>query len=46
VALAAIADDGHLLRLDQADVGVTIVIDTHGCSFSLIRYLRPAAAMT
>src|SRR5690606_20442385 len=30
VTLAAIADDGHLLRLDQVDVGITIVIDAHG----------------
>ena len=30
VALAAIADDGHLLVLDQIDVAVTVVIDAHG----------------
>jgi hypothetical protein len=30
VALAAIADDGDLLRLDEVHIGVTIVIDTHG----------------
>ena len=28
--LAAVADDGNLLALDQIDVGVAIVIDTHG----------------
>ena len=27
--LAAVADDGHLLALDQVDVGITIVIDAH-----------------
>ena len=32
VALAAIADDGDLLALDQIDVGVAIVIDAHGDS--------------
>ena len=30
VALAAIADDDDLFFLDQADIGVTIVIDSHG----------------
>ena len=29
MALAAVADDGHLLALDQVQVGVAIVIDTH-----------------
>jgi hypothetical protein len=29
--LAAIADDGDLLALDQVDVGITIVVDAHGC---------------
>ena len=29
MALAAVADDGHLLALDQIDVGVAIVIDAH-----------------
>ena len=29
VALAAVADHGHLLALDQIDVGITIVIDAH-----------------
>ena len=29
VALAAIADDGDLLALDQVQVGVAIVVDTH-----------------
>jgi hypothetical protein len=33
-ALAAIADDSDLLALDQIEIGVTIVIDTHfGVSF-------------
>jgi hypothetical protein len=30
VTLTAIADDDDLLFLDQADIGVTIVIDSHG----------------
>src|SRR5919201_638051 len=30
--LAAIADDGDLLALDQVDVGVAIVINAHGYS--------------
>ena len=30
VALAAVAHHGHFLVLDQAYVGVTVVIDTHG----------------
>ena len=30
MALAAVADDGDLLALDQVDVGVAIVIDAHG----------------
>src|SRR6185295_5964468 len=30
VPLAAVADDGDLLALDQIDVGITIVIDAHG----------------
>ena len=34
VALAAIADDGDFLGLDEVDVGITIVIDAHG---SLLR---------
>jgi hypothetical protein len=32
MALAAIADDGDLLALDQVQVGVAIVINTHGLS--------------
>ena len=28
-ALAAVADDGDLLALDQIEIGVAIVIDTH-----------------
>jgi hypothetical protein len=30
VALAAIADDSDFLALDQVEVGVAIVINTHG----------------
>ena len=30
MALAAVADDGNLLALDQVHVGVAIVINTHG----------------
>jgi hypothetical protein len=30
VALAAVADDGDLLALDQVQVGVAIVVNTHG----------------
>ena len=29
MALAAVADDGDLLALDQIDVGVPIVINAH-----------------
>ena len=29
VALAAIADDGDLLALDQIEIGIPIVIDAH-----------------
>ena len=29
-ALAAVADDGDLLALDEIEIGVAIVIDTHG----------------
>jgi hypothetical protein len=29
VALAAVADDGHFLALDEIDVGITIIIDAH-----------------
>src|ERR1700682_2440342 len=32
VALAAIADDADLLALDQVQVGVAIIINTHGRS--------------
>ena len=38
VALAAVADDGHLLALDQVDVGITIVIDAHGMFPQLGRF--------
>src|SRR5579872_4324675 len=34
MALAAIAEDQHLAALDQIDVGIAIVIDTHGKPFS------------
>jgi hypothetical protein len=30
VTLAAIADDGYLLALDQIDVGVAIIVNAHG----------------
>ena len=30
VALAAVADDGDLLALDEVQVGVAIVVNTHG----------------
>ena len=33
VALAAVADHGDLLALDQADVGITVVINAHGFPF-------------
>jgi hypothetical protein len=29
-ALAAIADDGDLLRLDEVQIGIPIIVDTHG----------------
>src|SRR6185295_11138832 len=54
VTLASIADDGDLLALDQVQVGVAIVINTHGTwsSWSLSsangRFLRrnsPAAVL-
>ena len=31
MALRAVADDADLLALDQVDVGITIVINAHGC---------------
>ncbi len=31
VALAAVADNGDLLALDQVQVGVAIVVNTHDC---------------
>ena len=30
MALAAIADDGDLLALDEIEVGITIIIYAHG----------------
>jgi hypothetical protein len=32
VALAAIADNGDFLALDQVQIGVTVVVHTHGRS--------------
>jgi hypothetical protein len=32
VALAAIADDGDLFALDQVQIGVAVVINTHDVS--------------
>jgi hypothetical protein len=43
VALAAIADDGDLLGLDEADVGITIIIDAH-IHVSLSRGIAQARA--
>ena len=34
VALAAVADDGDLLALDQIEVGIPVVIDAHVLSWS------------
>jgi hypothetical protein len=42
MALAAIADDGDLLALDQVQVGVTVVINTHGLTPTGARELSPA----
>ena len=36
VALAAVADDGDLLALDQVQVGVAVVVNTHGLSPLLV----------
>jgi hypothetical protein len=39
MALAAITEDGDLLGLDEADIGITIIIDAHvlfPCGFGLI----------
>ena len=36
VSLAAIADDGDLLTLDQIEIGIPIVIDTHTNSPALM----------
>ena len=38
VALAAIADDGHVLVLDQVDVAVAIIIDAHGALVPLLAF--------
>ena len=35
-ALAAVADHGDLLALDQVQVGVGIVVDAHGAQFPSI----------
>jgi hypothetical protein len=37
MTLAAITDDDHLFALDQVQVGVAIVINTHGRSSWLAR---------
>jgi hypothetical protein len=29
MALAAVTDDGHLLALDEVEVGIPVVIDAH-----------------
>ena len=42
MALAAIADDGDLLALDQVQVGVAVVINAHGVSPLLEAGLRPS----
>ena len=36
VTLAAIADDGDLLPLDQIEIGIPIVIDAHTLSPALV----------
>jgi hypothetical protein len=38
MALAAIADDGDFLALDQIDVGIPVVIDAH--SFLSLKFGR------
>jgi hypothetical protein len=38
VALAAIADDADLLALDQVQVGIAIVINTHDQSSALAAF--------
>jgi hypothetical protein len=38
MALAAVADDADLLALDQVQVGVAIVINTHGPRPSLAEH--------
>ena len=45
VALAAVADDGDLLALDEIDVGITIIIDAHDWG-PRIRWLRTLEAET
>jgi hypothetical protein len=42
VTLAAIADDGDLLALDQIEIGIPIVIDAHNRSPALITALQTA----
>jgi hypothetical protein len=37
MTLAGIADDGDLLRLDQTEIGILIVIDAHESSFEKCR---------
>jgi hypothetical protein len=41
VALAAIADDGDLLGLDEADVGIPVIINAH--FLSLVQ--RPSTSL-
>jgi hypothetical protein len=45
VALAAIADDDDLLALDQVQVGVAIVINTHG-RFLISGHQRPLVMLS
>jgi hypothetical protein len=42
VALAAIADDGDLLALDQVQIGVAIVVNAHLSLSLLAQQGRPA----
>src|SRR3546814_4669726 len=41
MALTAIADNGDFLALDQADVSVTIIINTHFDNFPSTRFTSP-----
>ncbi len=44
VALAAIADDDHLLALDQVHVGIAVIIDAHGSFLCFAAAVRPRKA--